>query len=152
MLNVRWVDHGRKAQCPPDPRYPDGVDVKIPSDGSAICGTALPYPAPQCGVWMIECDVCGQTAAVTAAGRPDDPRSVSLPCGAKPGATGDYPEGKLNPDDEGGLNIAISTEGGDVRIDFGKKILWLALNPDETLALASDLVRRALELKNAKPT
>lgn len=64
------------------------------------------------------------------------------------GPTGDYPHGKLNEDDEGGLKLAISTERGTVRLDFGKDIKWFALPPDEALALAAVIAKHAMRLKH----
>jgi hypothetical protein len=66
------------------------------------------------------------------------------------GPTGDFPQGQLNADDEGGLIMAISSEGGCVRLDFGKPTAWIALPPDEGLALASLLVKRAMALKRGE--
>lgn len=65
----------------------------------------------------------------------------------KPGPTGDYPQGKLNEDDEGGLKMAISSESGCVRLDFGKKLEWFALPPDDALMLASVIAKHAMALK-----
>ena len=67
-------------QQPSDPRYPDGVDVQSAAPGLPSCKADLPYPAPERLVWSIRCKRCGYRAGVTAAGRPDDPRSVTLPC------------------------------------------------------------------------
>lgn len=78
-MHVEWLSDGRKAKCAPDPAYPNGMDVDA-AEGRAGCTTSLPYPAPACGMWFITCPVCGHTALVTAAGRPDDPRSVRVPC------------------------------------------------------------------------
>lgn len=61
----------------------------------------------------------------------------------KLGATGEYPKGKLAPDDEGGLNAAITRQGDVIRIDFGKPVGWLALYPDEARALAKILIEKA---------
>lgn len=71
-------------KCPPNPAYPNGIDVNAAADDGACCKVALPYPAPERLVWMVTCKRCGFTAGVTAAGRPDDPRSVMLPCKAPP--------------------------------------------------------------------
>lgn len=57
--------------------------------------------------------------------------------------TGDFPEGKLNRHDEGGLRFAISAEKGHVRIDFGKPVAWVALPPDTARKLAESLNRYA---------
>ncbi len=84
---VEFMPSGRgKAQCAPDPRYPDGKDIDI-SDGALACAIQLPYPAPECGAWVVKCNACERGAiAITAAGRPDDPRLVKIPCirGDKP--------------------------------------------------------------------
>jgi hypothetical protein len=65
----------------------------------------------------------------------------------KPGPTGDFPLGKLNQDDEGGIQIAIGSESGKVRLDFGEPTAWVAMTPDEALALASVIVKHAMALK-----
>lgn len=77
-FNVIWLDAGREPQCPPDPKYPNGVDVFTAE--RPACKVELPYPAPRCGAHVIICNECNRRTAVTAAGRPDDPRSVMMPC------------------------------------------------------------------------
>jgi hypothetical protein len=97
-LQVEWFDERREPQHPPDPRYPNGIDIDtttftqidmksgavIPHDADRkTCFTFLrPYPAPRIGKFLVKCDVCGQLTMVTTAGRPDDPRSVRIPCKA----------------------------------------------------------------------
>jgi hypothetical protein len=62
----------------------------------------------------------------------------------KLGPTGDYPHGKLRPDDEGGLNCAIAVDkNGMVFIDFGKAVNWLALPKEEAIELAKILLTKA---------
>ncbi len=78
-LKVTWVDGRREPRCPPDPRFPKGKDIDA-AMGAPSCETDLPYPAKRCGHFVVECPVCGMTAAITTAGRPDDPRSVKIPC------------------------------------------------------------------------
>ncbi len=80
-LTVRWFDHGREPQCEPNPEHPNGIDVDL-RQGKAQrgCATDLPYPAKRCGVYLVACERCGYSAAITTAGRPDDPRKVTLPC------------------------------------------------------------------------
>lgn len=74
-----------KAQCEADPNYPHGIELHCP--GVAVsCKVALPYPAPECGWWEVECLSCGYLMIVTAAGRADDPVSVRLPCQLSKGA------------------------------------------------------------------
>lgn len=81
-FRIEWVDHGREPQCPPNPDHPSGIDVDT-SGGAPSCSTTLPYPAKRCGYFVVECRVCGYRAAVTTAGRPDDPRSVTVACPIK---------------------------------------------------------------------
>lgn len=42
----------------------------------------------------------------------------------KLGATGKFPQGKLNARDEGELTIAVGIKDGVVMIDFGKPVKW----------------------------
>lgn len=85
-FTVEFVASGRgKAQCPPNPAYPDGIRLNQCPQGAPSCTVELPYPAPECGHWRAECKECGFSIAVTAAGRADDPRSVTIACPRKAG-------------------------------------------------------------------
>ena len=64
----------------------------------------------------------------------------------KIGPTGDWPRGKLNKDDEGGLAIAICTEKDVVKIMFGKNVSWIGLPKEMALAFAKLIVERAEKL------
>lgn len=78
--SVEFQPSGRgKAQCPPNPNFPNGVKVDV-SDGLIACIKHLPYPAPECGAWIVRCKACDMSVAVTAAGRHDDPVSVTMAC------------------------------------------------------------------------
>lgn len=79
-LSVEWIDGEREPQCAPDPRYPTGKDLDASRGEQDTCTTALPYPAKRCGIYVIRCAACGFSVGVTTAGRPDDPRSVKIPC------------------------------------------------------------------------
>ncbi len=57
------------------------------------------------------------------------------------GATGEYPEGKLNEDDEGELRLAVGHNEGNVILDFGKPVVWVGLPPDTADAIA-DMLRK----------
>jgi hypothetical protein len=77
---VTFIPSGRgKAQCAPDPNYPKGKVVNPYPEGVS-CKVDLPYPAPECGYFYIDCDECGRKVMVTAAGRTDDPLTVFIPC------------------------------------------------------------------------
>jgi hypothetical protein len=79
---ITFIKSGRgKARCPPDPAYPHGI--KIGTDELPNCEVQLPYPAPECGQYVIRCLECHTVVAVTAAGRPDDPVLVTIPCEPK---------------------------------------------------------------------
>jgi len=67
-----------KAQCPPDPDYPSGKIINVGKTPN--CVVKLPYPAPECGHFEVRCNTCSSSVVITAAGRPDDPISVTVPC------------------------------------------------------------------------
>jgi hypothetical protein len=81
-FEIHFVKTGRgKAQCPPNPNYPNGVALDGADDpDKPFCTAELPYPAPECGMWFVKCEICSIKVMVTAAGRPDDPRSVKMNC------------------------------------------------------------------------
>lgn len=78
--DVVWEDGGREPQCPPNPAYPLGIDLDAANGQEIACKVALPYPAKRCGVYVVTCSQCGVRIACTTAGRPDDPRSIRMPC------------------------------------------------------------------------
>lgn len=63
----------------------------------------------------------------------------------QPGPTGDYPDGKLNEDDEGGLNIGIATDINNKKIiiDFGTPTRRIGMDPKGAMQLAMLLVEHA---------
>jgi hypothetical protein len=79
-IKVKFLDSGREPECPPDLKYPNGIDLDLSNGAFVTCKTELPYPAPRCGKLFVKCNVCGFTALITTAGRIDDPRSAKLPC------------------------------------------------------------------------
>jgi hypothetical protein len=78
--DIKWIDSGREPQCPPDPRYPNGMDVDMSKGQRRVCVVKLPYPAKRCGYYVIRCASCWLAINVTTAGRADDPKSVTMPC------------------------------------------------------------------------
>jgi hypothetical protein len=82
-MNITWHDLGRGPQSKPDPRWPEGIGLDCSSGAGAACKVDLPYPARRCGFHENACEVCGIIIAVSTAGRPDDPRSVTIACRGK---------------------------------------------------------------------
>jgi hypothetical protein len=68
---------------------------------------------------------------------------------AKIGATGEFPYGKLDRDDEGELAVAVAADphNGVVRFEFGKSITWLALPPAHARQFAAVLLDKAREVE-----
>lgn len=61
----------------------------------------------------------------------------------KLGGTGDFPQGKLNGSDEGGISFAVGEDGGNVVINFGTPVAWLGMPPQQAVALAELLIAKA---------
>jgi hypothetical protein len=79
-LKVKWVDSGAEPKNPPNPQFPDGVDLDISKGAFKTCSTRLPYPAKRIGYFMLTCDSCGMKGLISTAGRVDDPRSIKVAC------------------------------------------------------------------------
>ena len=77
---VEWIDSGREPQCPPNPKFPNGIHIDVSMGQPVACKVELPYPAKRCGRYVITCEACSLRMHVTTAGRPDDPRSIKLRC------------------------------------------------------------------------
>ena len=80
IFKIDWIDAGREPACPPNPNYPDGIDLDLAGRAKNTCNIELPYPAKRCGHYRVECKICGLTIGCTTAGRPDDPRSMRVAC------------------------------------------------------------------------
>ena len=80
QFKITWVDRNAEPQCKPNPAYPDGKDVVGHFPGENFCKAELVHPAKRIGFYLVQCAKCGTLIAVTTAGRPDDPRSVTIAC------------------------------------------------------------------------
>jgi hypothetical protein len=79
--SITFLPSGRgAAQGPPDPNYPHGIQLDLAQGASPSCTIDLPYPAPECGLFLIKCPLCEVNIAVTCAGRVDDPTRIIIPC------------------------------------------------------------------------
>lgn len=85
-MKITWHDGKSEPRCQPNPAYPNGIDLELaPNPGEPeSCYVPLPYPARRIGHYLVECPRCGKNAVVTTAGRPDDPRSLTMSCGRRP--------------------------------------------------------------------
>jgi hypothetical protein len=80
-FDIQFEPSGRgKARCPSNPEFPTGKDIDVSAGQFATCLVTLPYPSPECGIQIVRCNTCQFSAALTVAGRPDDPKTVKLPC------------------------------------------------------------------------
>jgi hypothetical protein len=64
---------------------------------------------------------------------------------------GEYPDGKLNAQDEGGIAIAVATENGRVILRFPKPVAWIGFTADEAAELAMLIMRHARKVGLTKP-
>jgi hypothetical protein len=81
---VEWFDLQVQATEPANPEFPDGIKIDVSLGAMLTCNIGLKYPAPGVGRYHIACRECGRTAAITTAGRADDPKSVRFPCMVQP--------------------------------------------------------------------
>lgn len=64
------------------------------------------------------------------------------------GPLGHHPEGRLTPQDEGAIQFAVGVKDAKVVIDFGSPVSWVGMPPEQAMALAQLLVKRAREICN----
>ncbi len=64
---------------------------------------------------------------------------------------GEFPDGKLNPDDEGALAVSIGHEKSNVVMRFPKPVAWIAFTPEGALGIAETLIKHARQLGLAVP-
>ena len=59
-----------------------------------------------------------------------------------------YPEGKMNLEDEGAIGILIGIEGPNVIIQFPSPVVWLGLPGDQAIEMGRTLIKRGREAIN----
>ena len=60
------------------------------------------------------------------------------------GTTGKYPQGSYGRHDEGELRTGVTRDRyGNVRIDFGKPVAWMAFPAEQAIQLARLLLKHA---------
>lgn len=61
------------------------------------------------------------------------------------GPTGKFPQGKLNAQDDGELQLGVANDGRKVILSFGVPVKWIGLDPQGAADLASALIAHARE-------
>lgn len=61
----------------------------------------------------------------------------------KIGATGNFPDGKLNSSDEGEIQIGIKQIDGRVVMNFGKPIEWIGFTKEQAVQIAESLIKNS---------
>ena len=64
---------------------------------------------------------------------------------------GEFPDGKLNKNDEGAIAMAVAHEAGRVTLTFAKPLAWIGLTAEEAVGLAELLVEHARQCGSKKP-
>jgi hypothetical protein len=60
------------------------------------------------------------------------------------GPTGEYPQGSLGPSDEGALQIGVAHDNdGNVVLNFGTGVSWIAMPPENAINFAKLILRHA---------
>lgn len=62
----------------------------------------------------------------------------------KLGATGEYPQGSLGAHDQGELALALASDArGNLIIDFGKEVKWIAMSSEQAIEFGKLILRKA---------
>lgn len=64
---------------------------------------------------------------------------------------GEYPEGRLNADDQGGIAVAIGHQDGKVVMQFPKNLNWIGFTADQAVDIANSLIEHARACGSKKP-
>ena len=67
------------------------------------------------------------------------------------GKTGEFPEGKMTPHDEGAIQFAIGSKDGKVIVEFATPVAWLGMQPEQAINLAESLIEKAARLGCIRP-
>lgn len=63
------------------------------------------------------------------------------------GATGNFPDGKVSPEDEGEIQFRVGHNQDHVKIEFGKPVAWLEMPPELARQLAESLLKHASDIR-----
>jgi hypothetical protein len=56
---------------------------------------------------------------------------------------GEFPEGRLNDEDEGALMVAVVVQDGKVAIRFPHPVQWFAMEPEQAVEMAVAMIKNA---------
>lgn len=62
------------------------------------------------------------------------------------GATGQFPHGRVGPDDLGELKSTCYVRNGKLILDFGKELAWIAMTKGEAMTMAVGLFKMTEKL------
>lgn len=79
-FKILWTECKRERVSEQNLAYPDGEDLDFTYGRTPSCTVRLTYPAAGCGLYRIKCEICGAYQIAAAAGRRDDPRTVTVAC------------------------------------------------------------------------
>jgi hypothetical protein len=83
--------------------------------------------------------------------RPGSDKLASAARSKEPGATGKFPEGKLNESDKGEIRIGVDVVTRKVVINFGQQpITWIGLNLFQARDLAESLISTVNEIEKGE--
>ena len=66
------------------------------------------------------------------------------------GATGQFPDGKVSPQDDGELTFSVVGTKEHIVLQFGGPVTWMAISPEMAFALALSLLTISREVKQAE--
>lgn len=65
--------------------------------------------------------------------------------------TGEFPNGRLNDDDQGAVAVAIAHQNGAVTLQFPKNLNWIGFTPEQAIDIAQSLIEHARKCGCTKP-
>lgn len=65
--------------------------------------------------------------------------------------TGEFPDGRLNENDQGAVAVAIGHQKGRVTMQFPKNLNWIGFTPEQAIDIAESLIDHARKSGCTKP-
>jgi hypothetical protein len=81
----------------------------------------------------------------------DNPEQERILREAMKRLTGEFPNGRLNADDQGAVAVAIGHQGGAVTMQFPKNLNWIGFTPEQAIDIAQSLIEHARKSGCTKP-